>query len=114
VQIFDSAPACTNSFGYSQGVFLTMIKDYLKGAHIKEFGRPLPEEGDEGWYFHRCPSNNTIVPQQGASNDCGVFLCYFMDLLMDNCPITELTQEAIAKNGRNWIGATILDNKFNY
>jgi Ulp1 family protease len=116
VQIFDSSPYCSTG-NYSHRAYLTIIKNYLNDEHMVKYeGKQLPKKGPKGWCFHSCPSGNTIVPQQGGTNDCGVFVCYFMDLVMDHCPISDLTQEAIEEHGRDWIGATILnkDIEFKY
>jgi Ulp1 family protease len=107
VQILDSCPGFHTSHQY----YLDLIKKYLSEEYsAKNIGHHLPQD----WSFHGCPPNS-IVPQQDAgTNDCGVFVCYFMDLVMDNCPITDLTQEAIVANGRNWLCATILNKKIRH
>jgi Ulp1 family protease len=114
VQVYDSMPSCAANNGAGDNThksFLGSIKDYLNEEHKAKYSTSLPKE----WSFHDCPNNNTIVPQQSCvSYDCGVFVCFIMDLLLDDCPLSGLTQEAIATNGRNWIGAAIMSNQLLY
>lgn len=113
VQIYDSLPSCAkyDAWGRTHESFLDSIRTYLEEEHkVRCEGASLPKE----WTFHPCPGGNTIVPEQGDTNDCGVFVCFMMDLIMDDCPVTHLTQEAIEKHGREWICATIMNNEFKY
>ena len=101
VVIYDSLPVEDGRVEY-----LIDIVEYLKDEHKHEHGLDLPNV--ENWTTVPCPKGNAIAPLQGPTNDCDVFACLFMDLILLNCPAMLLSQESIQQCGRAWLCASIL------
>jgi len=101
VVIYDSLPVEDGREDY-----LTDILQYLKDEHKHKHGLDLPNV--DNWTTVPCPKGNAIAPLQGPTNDCGVFLCLFMDLILLNCPAMVLSQDSIQEYGRAWLCASIL------
>ena len=78
VQIYDSFPPDDDDRQY----WLDVIKKYLSEEYRHLHHRELP--GADGWKYWTCTFRNELAPKQCAfSNDCGVYLCFFMELLMN-------------------------------
>ena len=82
--VYDSHPDTTGREQYIRNVedFLLKVEDEYKnkpnGSKWKESGMP---EGK--WKVIKCTEGSGVAPRQmEGSNDCGVHLCLFMDLLM--------------------------------
>lgn len=54
---------------------------------------------------------NDAPQQSDTSMDCAVFLCLFMDFLLLDLPVSQLTQEAISEYGRKWLFMSICCNE---
>ena len=66
-----------------QQYWLDLIKQYLTEEYRCIHDRDLP--GADEWVYKTCPfgNGNELAPVQCAcSNYCGVYLCFFMELLM--------------------------------
>ena len=64
--------------------WLDIIKKYLSEEYRNVHERDLP--GADEWIYKTCQfgNGNGLAPVQCAcSNDCGVYLCFFMELLMN-------------------------------
>ena len=78
VQIYDSLPDKMDGQQY----WLDQIKQYLTEEYRHRHKRDLP--GADEWVYKTCPFRNRLAPKQcKGSNDCGVYLCFFMELLMN-------------------------------
>ena len=53
---------------------------YLKDKHLEIKGKDLPEK----W---KIVDDSALTPQQENRVDCGVFVCYFMDFILDGCKL---------------------------
>ena len=102
VQIYDSLPSQDGRHGSLQ-----KIMDYLDMEHNSQYGRPLARND---WTLQPChPSNKWAPKQLQGGNDCGVFLCLMMDLLMmRESSAMGLCPEAVGRNGREWIACSLL------
>jgi Ulp1 family protease len=60
----------------------------------------------------RCCTDNNTPGQFDTSNDCCIFLCFFMDFLMLDWPIYPLTQECLVNHGRTWLFITMVWKRF--
>ena len=58
---------------------LESVFRYLQDEHMERKGFPLSDRAT--WTFIPCTAD---TPQQDNSNDCGVFVCAFIDLLMQD------------------------------
>ena len=75
--MYDTSPTKNGRIVYINAVFR-----YLKDEYMAYNGEPLPDQG--GWEKVRCGEINSIVPKQDATgNNCGVFTCLIMELLMN-------------------------------
>ena len=78
VQIYDSLPDKIDDRQY----WLRRIKQYLTEEYRCIHKRD--SSGADEWVYKTCPFRNNLAPKQCAgSNDCGLYLCFFMELLMD-------------------------------
>jgi Ulp1 family protease len=95
--IYDSLPG-KNGGG---GRYLGLIQRYL-GDHFRSLnhGRDHPT-------LHQWRLINVAVPHQEISNDCGVFLCLYVDFILLQYPLV-FQQKDISLNGRAFIGLAIL------
>ncbi len=78
---------------------LQVLRDYLQNNHMKDKHIDLPNE----WKLY----NMSNVPQQDTTNtaDCGVFLCMYCDLILNDCKL-DFNQDDIT-NG-HWRDRMIL------
>ena len=78
VQMYDSMPDKMDD----RWCWLHRIKKYLAEEYRHIYDQDLP--GADEWVYRTCPFGNKLAPVQCAgSNDCGVHLCFFMELLMN-------------------------------
>jgi Ulp1 family protease len=106
IQVFDSLA------NTERNVYLGHIFQYLKDEYQNKHKRPLPKLSK--WKLISSHGDNPYqgVDSQGRdTNDCGVYTCLFMDYLLLNLPLSDLTQERIASHGRKWLCKCIL-NKY--
>ena len=108
VQIYDCMPNKMDDRQY----WLHRIKQYLTEEYRCIHDRDLP--GADKWVYKTCPFGNKLAPVQCAcSNDCGVCLCFFMELLMHG-PLPELLiglEEEVTRYGRDALWSAIQRKK---
>jgi Ulp1 family protease len=96
-------------------MYLKAIESYLKKEYnklykpktlfYKRIKKPI-------WKFSPCPKGSDVPIQAKGSNDCGVFVCFFMDIVMSNCPVSLFTEEAIQNDyGRDWLCLSLVEKK---
>ena len=62
--------------------WLDLIQKYLSEEYRLLHNQDLP--GANEWKYQTCPCQNNLAPKQCAgSNDCGLYFCIFMELLMN-------------------------------
>lgn len=107
IQVFDSLPDPSDRISFKEHIL-----QYLKDEHNFVHKIPLPDS--HLWKLvDKAPTFKT--PRQSlSSNDCGIFTCLFMDFLLLNLPLTDLTQERILKFGRKWLCQCILNKSIQF
>ena len=64
--------------------YINHVWEYLQAEHKEKRGCDLAPTRDD-WDLVPCIAGNPLAATQGPrSNDCGVYSCMFMDLLMSN------------------------------
>lgn len=103
IEVFDSLGSKDGRKDY-----VNNIKNYL----FDEYKRKHDNKDPKYWkdWIYNC-STRPVCKQTGGSNDCGLFTCLYMDFLLLNLPMNELSQDAIVKFGRQWIYQCLLDEK---
>lgn len=89
---------------------LLLLFDYLERKHQQLFGEPLPDI--ECWVLVECPLETPLqrnLDGDGLGVDCGVFMCMFIDRIMQNSP-TFFRQEDMVSY-RELICSSILKNQ---
>ena len=104
VQIYDSLP---NDNDDGRG-WLDLIKKYLSEEykHVRNQYLPCATE----WKYKTCPLESNLAPKQCLnSNDCGVYLCFFMELLMHGLLPEMLIglEEEVTRYGRDALWSAI-------
>lgn len=93
------------------------IRDYLlEEEYIRENGsKAINKDNYAAWKKTKTDWKIEVIkdaPQQSnTSMDCAVFLCLFMDFLLLDLPVSQLTQEAISEYGRKWLFMSICCNE---
>ena len=102
IKVFDSLPESTD-----RSICKGHILSYLKEEHVHRHKVPLPDA--HLWKIvDETPTFKT--PRQSSTpNDCGVYTCLYMDFLLLNLPLADLTQECIQDFGREWLCKCILN-----
>lgn len=110
IQVFDSKPDTSGRLKYLEHIF-----QYLKDEQETTLlGSPLLVDW-ESWSLTICSPGGGFVPTQGEeTNDCGVFTCLFMDYLMLDLSLEQVTQEIILKHGREHVCSSILNKLINF
>jgi Ulp1 family protease len=78
----NSSPTGSNA-SYKQKLRQSILENvltYLKNKHLEIKDKDLPEK----WKIVDDPA---LTPQQENRVDCGVFVCYFMDFILDGCKL---------------------------
>ena len=100
IQFYDSLPFTVVKDG---GVsYIEHVWRYLQEEYKVKKGRYLTTKNDQ-WSFVPCKKDDPSAVIQGyGSNDCGVYSCLFMDLLMSNVdPLCLRSFEVeVAESGR--------------
>lgn len=102
IQVYDSMPSrCGRRY------YMELILGYIDVEHDKIYGRKIERCG---WTMLQCSDNNEWAPRQfPGGNDCGVFLCLFMDIIMmGNSDTSGLCPTAVDENGRDWIANSLV------
>jgi Ulp1 family protease len=82
---------------YQRFQYLFMIKRYLADEYESIYHGQLVK----GEWNVMIDSN---TPRQHLNtNDCCIFVCFFMDFILLDWPIYTLTQECIEHHGRTWL-----------
>lgn len=82
IRVYDSSPMTVLRDGGRS--YMDILWRYLTDEHREKKGYDISPTRDQ-WKFIPCESRNEYrVKQQASSNDCGVFSCLFMDLIMNN------------------------------
>ena len=103
IRVLDSAPdRKTGRLAYLKKIYLYLQKEYA----TKHEGSDLLNNGS--WKLEVSSPTDGVPRQSSTSNDCGVYTCLFMDFLLLNLPLEVLTQERIAKFGREWVCKCLL------
>ena len=75
--MYDTAPSKKGRRTHLDAVF-----QYIQAEYAAYNGKPLPDRN--AWVLVPCRKRNTIVPMQDASlNNCGLFTCLIMELLIN-------------------------------
>jgi Ulp1 family protease len=94
---------------------LEPIKSYLNKEYNKMYNHTTffdKRIKKPNWKFRPCPKGSDVPIQAKGSNDCGVFVCFFMDIIMSNCSVELLTKEAIKNDyGRDWLCLSLVEKK---
>jgi sentrin-specific protease 1 len=104
IHIYDSLPSKKNKGGTE---YISFIESYLE-AEFNEL--PPATMTKPQWTGVPCPVGSTHVPKQRNSYDCGLFVCFFMDLTMSKCPVTSISQDIIKDYGREWLCLSLLNH----
>jgi Ulp1 family protease len=107
IRIYDSLPGG----GDGRQEYLNKILDYIATEHVDVYGFPMAKSE---WTLVQCRENNDWVPKQIlGGNDCGVFLCLMMDVIMmgEETRVIEICPFDVYQNGREWIAKSILSSK---
>jgi len=104
IQAYDSLPdPVTGRMPYLQKVFL-----YLQAEHKHKYkGSELPNL--PSWELKPSSPLDAVPRQSSYSNDCGIYTCLFMDFLLLDLPVEPLSQDRIAKYGREWLCKCVLN-----
>lgn len=94
-----------DSLGSDGSDLLPHIHHYLRDEFRTTHGQSLPPN----WRSIPCSGPN-MPPQQRNNVDCGVFCCAYVDLLLQNVPLTLFTQQ-MAPTFRHRIALAILQGK---
>jgi len=101
IRVFDSLPDSRGRLTCKQHIL-----QYLDDEHLTRHKVALPDR--HLWKLVEDPPTFKTPCQSSSSNDCGIFTCLFMDFLLLNLPLTDLTQERILAYGREWLCKCIL------
>ena len=99
IRVFDSLPNHLDDKG--RRPFVELIQSYVKEEHRLSRGYDLDESK---WNWD--PTVKGTCPKQKAnSNDCGVYSCYFMELLMNKVKLEVLNAHSkdLSQNGRSML-----------
>jgi len=91
-----------DSLGEVGGSAVSAILKYLEWEHMRKYGKELPQ----GWRL----IPDTPCPRQDNGNDCGVYICMFMDYLSLGRPldVTRITHDEVNIGYRKHIAASII------
>jgi Ulp1 family protease len=68
---------------------LQALLQYLKDEHLNKHSVELPDQ--HRWKLHSfCPA-----PQQDNTEDCGIFVCLYCELILNDLDLTFFTQDKI-------------------
>ena len=99
IRVYDSLPFTILKDGGSS--YIQHIWTYLQDEYKDKKGDCLPDQ--DRWNFYPCLKGDTSAVIQGqGSNDCGVYSCMFMDLLMNRMDPSLLRSSVVnvTQNGR--------------
>ena len=91
-----------DSLGEGGRTVVSAIHQYLEEEHMRKYKKGLPK----GWRL----IPDTPCPRQDNGNDCGVYICMFMDYLSLGRPldVTHITPDEVSSGYRKHIAASII------